>query len=157
MKKEKRIGIPRAMSYYNYFPFWYGFFNKLGFEIIISDPTTKKTVSEKKQDDFDFTQEEDYSFGPFTLVFKKVQILKNGTEVPLSLMECKLLMYLVKNRETLVKTDNLMDVVWGYDETISSGTIYTHISWLRKKLATKENPKGYIKTVRNVGYIFSEK
>ena len=26
-----------------------------------------------------------------------------------------------------------------------------------KKLATKENPKGYIKTVRNVGYIFSEK
>lgn len=50
-----------------------------------------------------------------------------------------------------------MDVVWGYDETISSGTIYTHISWLRKKLATKENPKGYIKTVRNVGYIFSEK
>ena len=82
---------------------------------------------------------------------------KNGTEVPLSLMECKLLMYLVKNKETLVKTDNLMDVVWGYDETISSGTIYTHISWLRKKLATKENPKGYIKTVRNVGYIFSEK
>lgn len=118
---------------------------------------TKKTVSEKKQDDFDFTQEEDYSFGPFTLVFKKVQLLKNGTEVPLSLMECKLLMYLVKNKETLVKTDNLMDVVWGYDETISSGTIYTHISWLRKKLATKENPKGYIKTVRNVGYIFSEK
>ena len=47
---------------------------------------TKKTVSEKKQDDFDFTQEEDYSFGPFTLVFKKVQLLKNGTEVPLSLM-----------------------------------------------------------------------
>lgn len=118
---------------------------------------TKKTVSEKKQNDFDFTQEEDYNFGPFTLVFKKVQLLKNGTEVPLSLMECKLLMYLVKNRETLVKTDNLMDVVWGYDETISSGTIYTHISWLRKKLATKENPKGYIKTVRNVGYIFSEK
>ncbi len=46
MKKEKRIGIPRAMSYYNYFPFWHGFFNKLGFEIIISDPTTKKTVSD---------------------------------------------------------------------------------------------------------------
>ena len=46
MKKEKTIGIPRAMSYYNYFPFWYGFFSKLNFNIIISDPTTKKTVSD---------------------------------------------------------------------------------------------------------------
>ena len=45
-KKEKIIGIPRAMSYYNYFPFWYGFFNDLGFEIILSNPTTKKTISD---------------------------------------------------------------------------------------------------------------
>ena len=46
MKNEKIIGIPRAMSYYNYFPFWYGFLAKLGFEIILSDPTTKKTISD---------------------------------------------------------------------------------------------------------------
>lgn len=46
MNKEKSIGIPRAMSYYNYFPFWYGFFNSLGIEIIVSDRTTKKTVSD---------------------------------------------------------------------------------------------------------------
>lgn len=46
MIKEKIIGIPRAMSYYNYFPFWYGFFNKLGFDIILSDATTKKTMSD---------------------------------------------------------------------------------------------------------------
>ena len=30
MNKEMKIGIPQAMSYYNYFPYWYGFFNKLG-------------------------------------------------------------------------------------------------------------------------------
>jgi len=46
MKKEKIIGIPRAMSYYNYFPFWYGFFTSLDFEIILSTPTTKKTISD---------------------------------------------------------------------------------------------------------------
>jgi len=46
MNREKVIGIPRAMSYYNYFPFWYGFLNKLGIKIILSGPTTKKTVSE---------------------------------------------------------------------------------------------------------------
>ncbi len=46
MKKEKIIGIPKAMSYYNYFPFWFGFFSNLNFKIVISDSTTKKTVSD---------------------------------------------------------------------------------------------------------------
>ncbi len=42
--KEKIIGIPRALTFYNYFPFLCGFFTNLGFEIILSDPTTKKTL-----------------------------------------------------------------------------------------------------------------
>ncbi len=42
--KEKILGMPRALTYYNYFPFLYGFFTKLGFEIILSNPTTKKTL-----------------------------------------------------------------------------------------------------------------
>ncbi len=41
-----QIGIPRAMSYYNYFPFWYGFFEDLGIKVVISDKTTKRTMSE---------------------------------------------------------------------------------------------------------------
>ncbi len=44
--KEKVIGIPRALVYYNYIPFLSAFFESLGFEIIYSDPTTKKTLSE---------------------------------------------------------------------------------------------------------------
>ena len=45
MSEAMQIGIPRAMSYYNYFPFWYGFFEDLGIEIVISDKTTKQTMS----------------------------------------------------------------------------------------------------------------
>lgn len=40
-----RIGIPRALSYYNFYPFWYGFFTDLGIEIVLSDKTTKQTMS----------------------------------------------------------------------------------------------------------------
>lgn len=40
-----QIGIPRALSYYNFFPFWYGFFSDLGIEIVLSDPTTKQTMT----------------------------------------------------------------------------------------------------------------
>lgn len=39
-----KIGIPRAMSFYNNYPFFYGFFTDLGIEIVLSDKTTKKTL-----------------------------------------------------------------------------------------------------------------
>ena len=45
MSETMKIGIPRAMSYYNYFPFWYGFFNALDIEVVVSDKTTKQTMS----------------------------------------------------------------------------------------------------------------
>lgn len=44
--KEKVIGIPRAMSFYNNYPFYFGFFNDLGIKIVLSDVTTKQTMSE---------------------------------------------------------------------------------------------------------------
>lgn len=40
-----KIGIPRAMSFYSIYPFLYGFFTDLGIEIVLSDKTTKKTLS----------------------------------------------------------------------------------------------------------------
>lgn len=34
-----KIGIPRALVYYYYYPFWKAFFNKLGHQVILSKPT----------------------------------------------------------------------------------------------------------------------
>ena len=45
MKNEMVIGIPRAMSFYNNYPFYYGFFTDLGIKIVLSDITTKETMS----------------------------------------------------------------------------------------------------------------
>ncbi len=39
------IGIPRAMSFYHNYPFYYGFFTDLGIKIVLSDITTKQTMS----------------------------------------------------------------------------------------------------------------
>ena len=46
MNREKVVGIPKAMLYYTYFPFWWGFFTDLGIEVVLSDNTTKKTISD---------------------------------------------------------------------------------------------------------------
>jgi predicted nucleotide-binding protein (sugar kinase/HSP70/actin superfamily) len=36
-----RVGIPRALSYYEYFPAWKAFFEALGAETVVSPPTNK--------------------------------------------------------------------------------------------------------------------
>jgi DNA-binding response OmpR family regulator len=121
-------------------------------------PVMKDDLTESKTEESIEEQSlhlDDMTFGPFTLIFKKMRLLKNGENVPLSLMEFKLLVYLVTHQDVLVKTETLMDIVWGYDADIAPGTVYTHISWLRKKLKNEENKSGYIQTVRNIGYIFS--
>lgn len=42
---DMTIGIPRAMSFYHNYPFYYGFFTALGIKIVLSDVTTKQTMS----------------------------------------------------------------------------------------------------------------
>ena len=42
---EKVIGIPRGMSFYHNYPFYWGFFTDLGIKIVLSDMTTKQTMT----------------------------------------------------------------------------------------------------------------
>ncbi|MFC1870930.1 acyl-CoA dehydratase activase-related protein [Chloroflexota bacterium] len=41
-----RVGIPRALLYYEYYPMWKTFFETLGAEVVVSPPTTQTTVTE---------------------------------------------------------------------------------------------------------------
>lgn len=43
---KMKIGIPRALLYYYYFPFWNTLFSELGFEVVVSDETNGKIISE---------------------------------------------------------------------------------------------------------------
>ncbi len=40
-----RIGIPRALLYYQYYPMWKAFFEELGAEVVVSPPTTQIMLS----------------------------------------------------------------------------------------------------------------
>ena len=41
-----KIGIPRALLYYYYYPMWKTFFTELGCDVVVSDETNKKIISE---------------------------------------------------------------------------------------------------------------
>ena len=43
---RRTVGIPRAISYFSNYPFYYGFFTGLGLEIILSDKTTSGIINE---------------------------------------------------------------------------------------------------------------
>jgi len=40
-----RIGIPRALLYYQYYPMWQTFFQELGAEVVVSPPTSEAILS----------------------------------------------------------------------------------------------------------------
>ncbi len=39
-----KVGIPRALLYYRFYPLWKTFFNSLGIEVVVSGKTTKKLL-----------------------------------------------------------------------------------------------------------------
>ncbi|MHA1651203.1 MAG: acyl-CoA dehydratase activase-related protein, partial [Candidatus Helarchaeota archaeon] len=41
---KKKIGIPRSLLYYKYFPLWKTFFEELGLEVVVSDKSNSKIV-----------------------------------------------------------------------------------------------------------------
>ena len=41
-----KIGFPRALYYFDYFPFWAGFFYRLGIEVITSPPTHRQIMEQ---------------------------------------------------------------------------------------------------------------
>ena len=42
----KKVGIPRGLFYYQFYPLWKTFFEELGAELIVSDYTTKKILDD---------------------------------------------------------------------------------------------------------------
>ncbi len=44
--EKKRIGIPRALFFHEFFPYWAAFFEDLGFKVVLSDRTNKRIIRE---------------------------------------------------------------------------------------------------------------
>lgn len=70
----------------------------------------------------------------------------------LSKNEFKILSYLMKNKEKIVKRDELMDYLWNSDLFIDDNTLSVNITRLRKKL-DNIGMKDVIETKRGLGYI----
>lgn len=72
-------------------------------------------------------------------------------EVELSALEFKLLLVLYQRKNRVQSRSALLDSVWGVTADVTTRTVDTHVKRLREKLG---EARGYIDTVRGVGYRF---
>ncbi len=79
-------------------------------------------------------------------------VKKKEKVIHLSLKEFDLLLYMVRNKNKVIKKETLLNEVWGAFSMVEDSTVSVHIRWLREKL--EDDPKNpvLIKTVWGVGY-----
>lgn len=78
------------------------------------------------------------------------KVAANGVDIKLNHKEYNLLIYFVKNINSVLTREQILNKIWGYNFDGDIRTIDTHIKTLRAKLLKQGN---YIKTIRGSGYM----
>ena len=82
-------------------------------------------------------------------------VRSNNNSIRIGPTEFKLLHFFMKNPERLFSRNHILDKVWGNKAEIDDRTVDVHIKRLRDSLSSEGKQK-LIKTVRGMGYRFSE-
>lgn len=90
----------------------------------------------------------------FDLSHKFVTI--KGEKLDLLGKSYDILEYLVRNKEIIITREQLFNRIWGFDSDTIWSVVEVYISGLRKVLKEYGYAK-YLKTLRSVGYMWSEK
>ena len=87
----------------------------------------------------------------FTVNRERMQVLKDGEALPLTLTEFKILTMLM-DHPSVVPRDRLLEVLWDEGgKFIDDNTLSVHMSRLREKVGAD-----HIRTIRGVGYQWSD-
>ena len=95
-----------------------------------------------------------FSFSGRTLDFGAMEVRAKDTAHPLTLMECELLRYLVKNAGKPVSRKTILEEVWGLHEDTDTRAIDNFVVRLRRYLEDDPAHPKFLLTVRGVGYKF---
>ncbi len=95
-------------------------------------------------------------FEDLTLNRTTREISRGDRPIELTVKEYDLLEYLLSHPRQVLTRDQILERVWGYDESMGdSNVIEVYVRYLRLKLEA-EGEKRIIHTVRGVGYVLKE-
>ncbi len=81
-------------------------------------------------------------------------LIKDGKKVELTILENRILLYFLKNKNKVIHREELMMEVWGYNADVNTRTLDMHIVRLRKKIEENPDSPQFLQTVRGIGYKF---
>lgn len=81
------------------------------------------------------------------------EVRRGGEVIELSPTEFKLLRYLMMNPNRVLSKAQILDHVWEYDFNGDASIVESYISYLRRKIDSREDWEPMIQTKRGVGYL----
>jgi two-component system response regulator MprA len=75
--------------------------------------------------------------------------------IPTTAKEFDLLQHFMRNPGQVLRREQLLDAVWGFDFGASSNVVDVYVGYVRQKLEQGGRPR-LLQTVRGVGYILKE-
>ena len=85
---------------------------------------------------------------------KKVYI--DGTEISLTTKEFDLIELLSANKNKVFSREDLMNIIWGFDNPGDARTVDVHIRRLREKIEKNPSTPKYVQTKWGAGYYFND-
>ena len=93
-----------------------------------------------------------WKFGDVDVDSDRRSVKRHGKEISLTPRAFELLLTLLKRSDATVSRHDLLRTVWGYDRSVTTRTVDTHIAELRRKLEENASEPRHILTVHKVGY-----
>ena len=97
-----------------------------------------------------------YKFADFEINEDKFEVIVRGLPVRFTTKEFRLLLFMIQNPNRVIRREQLLNDVWGYDYLGESRTVDVHVLNVRKKIEPNpKNPK-YLVTIIGEGYKFNQ-
>ena len=96
--------------------------------------------------------QKEITYKDMTINITKSQIERKNKKIELSKNELKILIYLLKNKGTIVTRDDIISYLWDNNEYVDDNTLTVNINRVRSKLE-KLDLENVILTKRGQGYI----
>jgi len=94
--------------------------------------------------------------GDLIIDLEKRQVLRGGEKIMLTAKEFELLVLLARHPGRVFTRDQLLNDVWGYNNSCYEHTVNSHVNRLRSKIEPDPANPVYIHTAWGVGYRFCE-
>jgi len=95
-----------------------------------------------------------FTSGDVEIDFNHLKVKRKDRERDLTSLEAEILKYFISRPGEVVKRDDLLDKIWGYERFPTTRTIDNHILKLRKKIEEDPSRPRHILSVYGEGYRF---